>query len=91
MSLMCRFTGFSVHRPYRRKRHDDSSTVPSGAVPDRRCDHMQFFLADLYAERLAGTPDSADAVTAPAAAGPEQAVPSQDGQDDAPLLAAAAR
>ncbi len=89
MSLMRRFPGSSAHRPYRRKGHDDNPTAPSGAVPTEGVSPIQFFLADLYAERLAGTADSPE-LEAPAA-GSEQAVPSRDGRDDAILVPAAAR
>jgi hypothetical protein len=52
---------------------------------------VQFFLADLYAERLAGTADSPEPVVEAPAARSEHAVPSRDGRDDAVLVAAAAR
>jgi hypothetical protein len=50
---------------------------------------IQFFLADLYAERLAGTSDSSEVVAEAPAARSGQAVRSQDGQDDGVLVTAA--
>jgi hypothetical protein len=52
---------------------------------------MQFFLADLYAERLAGTHHSATQVSEAPEARPEQSVPSPDGHHEAALAAAATR
>ncbi len=52
---------------------------------------MQFFLANLHAERLAGTHSSTTQVSPAPGARPEQAVRSESRQDDATLAAAAAR
>ncbi len=62
---------------------------PPARSPTEGVSTVQFFLADLYAERLAGTADSPE-LEAPAARS-EQAVPSRDGRDDAILVSAAAR
>ena len=63
---------------------------PPARSPTEGVSPVQFFLANFHAERLAGTHSDPRVSEAPEAR-PEQAVPSQDGQDDAILVAAATR